>query len=62
MLMRKVAGKWDAGMATWEHTPLGRGYETFFGYFHHANDCDVPSHPFSPQSVDVTSHRAFVSL
>eukprot|EP00933_Yihiella_yeosuensis_P078551 TRINITY_DN900_c0_g1_i1.p1 TRINITY_DN900_c0_g1~~TRINITY_DN900_c0_g1_i1.p1 ORF type:complete len:564 (-),score=95.99 TRINITY_DN900_c0_g1_i1:369-2060(-) len=33
-----MTGKWDAGMATWEHTPMGRGYETFFGYFHHAND------------------------
>mmetsp|Transcript_55934 Transcript_55934/g.142268 ORF Transcript_55934/g.142268 Transcript_55934/m.142268 type:complete len:542 (+) Transcript_55934:112-1737(+) len=31
-------GKWDAGMATWDHTPMGRGYETFFGYFHHAED------------------------
>ena len=19
-------GKWDAGMATWDHTPRGRGY------------------------------------
>ena len=25
-------------MATYEHTPMGRGYETFFGYYHHAND------------------------
>ncbi|CAE8635175.1 unnamed protein product [Polarella glacialis] len=33
-----MTGKWDAGMATWEHTPMGRGYETFFGYYHHAND------------------------
>lgn len=32
-----MTGKWDAGMATWEHTPMGRGYETFFGYYHHAN-------------------------
>mmetsp|Transcript_31017 Transcript_31017/g.78481 ORF Transcript_31017/g.78481 Transcript_31017/m.78481 type:complete len:544 (+) Transcript_31017:82-1713(+) len=33
-----MTGKWDAGMATWDHTPMGRGYETFFGYFHHAED------------------------
>lgn len=31
-------GKWDAGMATWDHTPVGRGYDTSFGYFHHDND------------------------
>ena len=31
-------GKWDAGMATPDHTPQGRGFDTSFGYFHHAND------------------------
>lgn len=31
-------GKWDAGMATADHTPIGRGFLTSFGYFHHAND------------------------
>merc|ERR1712072_1330056 len=31
-------GKWDAGMATPDHTPQGRGYDTSLGYFHHAND------------------------
>ena len=31
-------GKWDAGMATPDHTPVGRGFDTSFGYFHHAND------------------------
>ena len=31
-------GKWDAGMATHDHTPQGRGYDTSLGYFHHAND------------------------
>lgn len=30
--------KWDAGMATVDHTPEGRGFETSFGYFHHDND------------------------
>ena len=31
-------GKWDAGMATPDHTPKGRGFDSSFGYFHHAND------------------------
>ena len=25
-------------MATPTHTPIGRGYESFLGYYHHAND------------------------
>lgn len=32
-------------MATPRHTPRGRGYDTFLGYFHHANDyntCGIP--------------------
>jgi arylsulfatase B len=33
-----MTGKWDAGMATNEHTPIGRGYKSWLGYFHHAND------------------------
>jgi len=32
------AGKWDAGMATPDHTPFGRGYMTSLNYFCHAND------------------------
>lgn len=31
-------GKWDAGMATPDHTPIGRGFNTTLGYFHHSND------------------------
>ena len=31
-------GKWDAGMATPDHTPHGRGYQTAMNYFHHCND------------------------
>ena len=37
-------GKWDIGMATHEHTPVGRGYEDAFFFYHHANnyyDCGV---------------------
>jgi len=33
-----MVGKWDAGMATHEHTPVGRGFDTSLHYFHHAND------------------------
>lgn len=33
-----IAGKWDAGMATPDHTPAGRGYDTSLIYYHHAND------------------------
>mmetsp|Transcript_4041 Transcript_4041/g.13606 ORF Transcript_4041/g.13606 Transcript_4041/m.13606 type:complete len:176 (-) Transcript_4041:292-819(-) len=33
-----MVGKWDAGMATPEHTPLGRGYDSWVRYFQHAND------------------------
>jgi len=32
-----MVGKWDAGMATPDHTPYGRGYESWVGYFQHAN-------------------------
>ena len=28
-------GKWDAGMATYDHTPHGRGYDFSLAYFHH---------------------------
>jgi arylsulfatase I/J len=31
-------GKWDAGMATPDHTPRGRGYDSSLIYFHHFND------------------------
>ena len=33
-----MTGKWDAGMATTSHTPIGRGYKSWLGYYHHAND------------------------
>eukprot|EP00931_Biecheleriopsis_adriatica_P056364 TRINITY_DN33400_c0_g1_i1.p1 TRINITY_DN33400_c0_g1~~TRINITY_DN33400_c0_g1_i1.p1 ORF type:complete len:681 (+),score=133.82 TRINITY_DN33400_c0_g1_i1:220-2043(+) len=33
-----AVGKWDAGMATPDHTPKGRGYETWLGYYQHANE------------------------
>ena len=33
-----MVGKWDAGMATPDHTPQGRGFDTSLNYFYHAND------------------------
>ena len=33
-----AVGKWDVGMATPEHTPLGRGYDSWLGYYQHANE------------------------
>merc|ERR1719221_2341969 len=33
-----MVGKWDVGMATSAHYPRARGYETWLGYWHHAND------------------------
>lgn len=32
------AGKWDVGMATEDHTPKGRGYDSSMLYFKHDND------------------------
>ena len=33
-----AVGKWDAGMATAQHTPAGRGFDRSLIYFHHCND------------------------
>jgi len=33
-----ATGKWDCGMAMPRMTPVGRGYESFLGFFSHAND------------------------
>ncbi len=46
-----MVGKWDAGMATVDHTPAGRGYDTSLIYFHHANGqrtaLRAPTTPFT---------------
>ena len=42
-----MVGKWDAGMGTPEHTPLGKGYDSWLGYFQHANDYWQESMPFA---------------
>jgi len=33
-----AVGKWDCGMATPRHTPAGRGYRSWLGYYNHCND------------------------
>ena len=33
-----MIGKWDAGMATPQHTPEGRGFNTSLAYYGHGND------------------------
>eukprot|EP00039_Didymoeca_costata_P004959 m.77237 g.77237 ORF g.77237 m.77237 type:complete len:548 (-) comp12611_c0_seq1:71-1714(-) len=33
-----IVGKWDVGMATEEHHPRARGYDSWIGYWHHSND------------------------
>lgn len=48
-----MTGKWDAGMAYWEQTPMGRGYESFFGYYHHAEDYYTQRLSDSAASADV---------
>jgi arylsulfatase A-like enzyme len=30
---RAMIGKWHLGYASWENTPLGRGFESFVGYY-----------------------------
>lgn len=42
--MTHQVGKWDAGMATFDHTPHGRGYDTSLGYFHHVRVASCESH------------------
>ena len=44
--------------ATPRHTPIGRGYETWLGYYHHANDYWTEKLPFQATGVlDVCGNR-----
>jgi len=53
-----MVGKWDAGMATPQHTPLGKGYDSWMGYFQHANDYWQEGLPFSSTgTIDVCQNR-----
>ena len=33
----RFVGKWDIGMATTGHHPKNRGFDSWLGYWHHAN-------------------------
>jgi len=57
-----MVGKWDAGMATPEHTPLGRGYETWLGYFQHANDYWGKGMPIQSTGEIDTCLNGFIDL
>ena len=48
-----AVGKWDAGMATLDHTPKGRGYDQSLIYFHHGADVllSIPSSRPNPHSL-----------
>lgn len=48
-------GKWDAGMATPDHTPMGRGFDTSLGYYNHAND-------YYTEDAGKCDHQSIVDL
>ena len=50
-------GKWDAGMATPEHTPLGRGFDTFLGTLESISDHWTMDHAQEAQLLDVCGNR-----
>eukprot|EP01065_Artemidia_motanka_P050107 TRINITY_DN84_c0_g1_i1.p1 TRINITY_DN84_c0_g1~~TRINITY_DN84_c0_g1_i1.p1 ORF type:complete len:546 (+),score=187.82 TRINITY_DN84_c0_g1_i1:63-1640(+) len=53
-----MTGKWDVGMATYTHSPSGRGYDSWLGYFHHANDYWTEGLPFAATGViDVCQNK-----
>ncbi|CAE7184742.1 ARSB, partial [Symbiodinium pilosum] len=53
-----LVGKWDVGMATPLHTPLGKGYDSWLGYFQHANDYWQESMPLaSTGNVDICLNK-----
>ena len=33
-----MVGKWHAGSVTFDQIPIGKGFDTYFGYLHGAND------------------------
>jgi arylsulfatase I/J len=65
-----MTGKWDAGMATPQHTPMGRGYDSFYGYYQHANsywdkgagiqavgEIDICLNKFTDLSIENATYR-----
>ena len=41
----QMFGKWHLGMSSWDHTPLRRGFEAFFGFFNGAVHYWAHTHP-----------------
>lgn len=50
-------GKWDAGMATPEHTPLGRGFDTFLGTLESVSDYWSEDHSHEKWVVDACGNE-----
>ena len=50
-------GKWDAGMATPEHTPFGRGFDTFLGTLESISDHWTQDHAQEDHLIDVCGNR-----
>lgn len=57
-----MVGKWDAGMATPDHTPRGRGFDSSLLYFSHKNDYFTQRALQSDCSDPVESTGEFVDL
>mmetsp|Transcript_94667 Transcript_94667/g.203224 ORF Transcript_94667/g.203224 Transcript_94667/m.203224 type:complete len:711 (+) Transcript_94667:54-2186(+) len=56
--MTHFVGKWDVGMANIKQTPIENGYDTFFGYYQHANDYWMEAMPFqSTGEIDTCLNR-----
>lgn len=53
-------GKWDAGMATYGHTPQGRGYKYSIAYWGHGNDYWDYTNPMDCR--DETGETKFMRL
>ena len=52
-----AVGKWDVGMASQAHTPVGRGFHESLGYFVHANDYWTAWATFCPGAAGVQARR-----
>ena len=51
-----MTGKWDAGMATSRHSPLGRGYESWLGYVR------VQTASFTPAARPMCQNQTWCSV
>ena len=51
----RMVGKWDAGAATRDHTPKGRGFDTSLGFFGHGND-------YYNEFLDFCEHKKTIDM